>query len=341
MQDFSTPISYFPSTTLFINDGHDFLLNVLLGLDDGTAYRTFDLPEKALAYIHHKGSELTHIVDQSWPGYTQSKRCPLTDQRMDRSFAMMHAEIYNRQRFSEISVVVVDYSLPLMDGLSFCRQLDNSNIRRILLIDESDEAIAINACQVGLIDRYINKNDVNAALKIKKCIDELQWLYFKSMSEIILRLLSLTSPSCIKDPGFAQFFLKLRDDHGIVEFYLVDNSGCFLLLDENANISFLIVKLEKDIRQHYERAAKSGICGDILEKINRGDIIPGYWGPDFSTQQLTVGLDCFVSAKRLLSEQCYYYAHLKGNVLFDVCLSKILSYHSYLEELEAELFLMG
>ena len=158
---------------------------------------------------------------------------------------------------------------------------------------------------------------------------------------MILRLLSLIPPSCLYDKAFAQFFLKLREENAIVEFYLVDNSGSFLLLDEDANVSFLIVKDGETLSSYHDLAEKMEIDAVLLEQLHQGEKIPGFWQANAGGALSKEGFNGLVPAKRFVSDKTYYYAYLKGNVLFDVHQQKILSFHRYLEELDAEVFLLG
>ena len=221
MQHFSIPTCYFPSTALFLDDSRDFLLNFVLQLDEGVAYRTFNSPRQALDYIHSKRCEQDLVSQHCLTEYTEAKNCPLTNHTINLDLAAIYAEIYNPHRFSEISVVVVDYAMPGMDGLEFCRRIENSNIKKILLTGQADEKLAIAAFNEGLIHRYIKKSDVNAAALITKSIYDLQLQYFQTMSDMVVRMLSVTSPNCLRDKKFAQFFSQLRDEKGIVEYYLV------------------------------------------------------------------------------------------------------------------------
>ena len=341
MQEFLIPTCYFPSTVLFLDDGHDFLLNFVLHLDEGLAYRVFDIPENALAYIHKKRCELALISSDGWSGYTTPKYCPLTHQSMSLPLAAVHAEIYNRYRFSEISVLVVDNAMPLMDGITFCAQIDNDNIKKILLIDSADEPRAIAALRHGVIDKYIKKNDANAAYMIRKGIHDLQWQYFNMMSVLIFRLLSLKPPPCLYDKAFLEFFHQFREENDIIEFYLVDTSGSFLLMDEDANLSFLIMKNAQDIQLYADLAQKMGVNHAVVGELLKGDKIPGVWQSEVLIKPLKALSQSLVPAKRLVADTTYYYAHLKGNALFDVRQQNILSYHRYLEELDAEMFLLG
>ena len=341
MQRFSIPTCYFPSTALFLDESHDFLLNFVLQLDEGVAYRIFDAPRKALDYIHNKRCELDLLSQHCLSEYTEAKNCPLTNHTINLDLAAIHAEVYNPYRFSEISVVVVDYAMPGMDGLEFCRRIENSNIKKILLTGQADEKLAIAAFNEGLIHRYIKKSDINAAEQITKSIFDLQLQYFQAMSDMVVRMLSVTSPSCLQDKKFAQFFRQLRDENGIIEYYLVDNSGSFFMLDDDANVSFLIVKSAEDIRLHYDLALDNGASEEILDELANGEKIPGFWWANAANPRWKDWSSCLVPADRFISNETYYYAYLPGNVPFDVRQQKILSYHRYLEELDAEELLMG
>lgn len=340
MQHFSIPTCYFPSTALFLDDSHDFLLNFVLQLDEAVAYRIFDAPRKALDYIHNKRCELELISQHCLSEYTEAKNSPLTNQTISLDLAAIHAEVYNPHRFSEISVVVVDYAMPGMDGLEFCRRIENSNVKKILLTGQADEKLAIAAFNEGLIDRYVKKSDINATEQITKGIYDLQLQYFQAMSDMVVRVLSVTSPGCLHDKEFGHFFRQLREEKGIIEYYLVDNSGSFLMLDDDANVSFLIVKSEGDLRVHHELAKNTGASKEVLEQLATGEKIPGFWQKNASVLQGQGWENCLVAANRFVSNETYYYAYVKGKAPLDIRQQKILSYHRYLEELDAEALLV-
>jgi CheY-like chemotaxis protein len=340
MHHFSLPTCFFPSTALFVDDSRDFLLNFVLQLDEGLAYRIFDSPEKALDCIQQKRCELELLSQSCLSEYTEAKNCPLTNHTINLDLAAIHAEVYNPKRFSEISVVIVDYAMPSMNGLDFCRQIEDTHIKKILLTGQADEKLAIEAFNQGLIHRYIKKSDPNVAALITKGIHELQLQYFQSMSDMVVRMLSVTSPSCLRDKEFAQQFWNICREKGIVEFYLADNSGSFLMLDDDANISFLIVKNEADMCLHYDLALDNGASEEVLDQLMNREKIPCFWQSNSLSPQWNEWSNCLVPAQKYISDEKYYYAYVQGAVLFDVRLDKILSYHHYLEALDAEELLL-
>lgn len=341
MQYSSIPTCYFPTTALFLDDSRDFLLNFVLQLDEGVAYRIFDAPYSALNYIHKKNGELDLLSHLRLGEFTQSNHAPVTNDAASLDLAAIHTEVYNPHRFAEISVVVVDYAMPGMDGLEFCRRIENPNVKKILLTGQADEKLAIAAFNEGLIHRYIKKSDPNAADLITKSIYELQFQYFQGMSDAILRMLAMTAPTCLQDKKFARFFHELRANYGVVEYYLIDQSGGFLLLDEDANVSFLLVKAEEELAAGYQVALDSGASKDVLAQLASGEKIPmpvkgsltGVQGRDWDALLIT--------ATEVVGDKSYYYAYSNDHVLLDLRQQKILSYHRYLEELDAEELLVG
>lgn len=336
MQQFTIPTCYFPSTAVFVDDSRDFLLNFVLHLDEGLAYRIFDSPHEALDWVKRKRCELELLNQRCLSEYTEAKNCPLTNHTINLDLAAIHAEVYNPSRFSEISIVIVDYAMPGMDGLEFCRSIEDNNIKKILLTGQADEQLAIAAFNEGLIHRYIRKNDPDVANLIIKSIHELQLQYFQSMSDMIVRMLSVASPSCLHDRQFSELFREVCKKNKIVEFYLADNSGSFFMLDEDANVSFLIVKNEADMRLHYDLALDNGASEEVLDCLLKREKIPCFWQSNRATPQWSEWSNCLVPAKKYVSSETYYYAYVQGAVLFDVRLDKILTYHKYLEALDAQ-----
>lgn len=340
MHPMSIPTCYFPSTALFLDDSHDFLLNFVLQLDEGMAYRIFDTPTKALNYIQQKPCELDLVNQLCMSESMEIKRRHLTKRTIELDLSAIHAEVYNPHRFSEVSVVVVDYAMPGMDGLEFCRRIENDRIKKILLTGQADEQLAIAAFNEGLIHRYIKKNEVNVAALITKSIHELQAQYFQAMSDTIVRMLSLKYPSGLQDKPFTEFFRALCVEHGIIEYYLIDHSGSFILLDDDANVSLLVVKNAEDVRAHYDFAHQHGADSDLLYQLAKGELIPAVWPAQEGEMPFQEWVHRLVPAKQCMADDTYYYAYLTANIPFDIRQRKILSYHRYLEELDAQELLL-
>ncbi|MCE3045578.1 MULTISPECIES: response regulator [Legionella] len=340
MQHLSIPTCYFPSTALFIDDSRDFLLNFVLQLDEGLAYRIFDSPFDALDFLDKKRCQLEALNESCTDQVEEIREGHSTSLNMNDNLAAIHAEIYNRNRFTEVSVIVVDYAMPGMDGLEFCRRLANTNIKKILLTGKADEKLAIQAFNEGLIHRYIHKSDAQAAELITKSINELQQQYFQAMSDNLVRMLNIPVPHCLRDPKFSYFFRQLCREKGIVEYYLADYSGSFMLLDDDANVSFLVMKTLADLETHFNLAERNGASRTVLDELSRGLKIPCYWQKDDNMPEWNDWFSCLVPAQRLDANHTYFYSYVSGPILFDVHEERVQSYHQYLEEIDAEELLL-
>lgn len=336
MHHFSIPTCYFPSTALFIDDNRDFLLNFVLQLDEWLAYRVFDSPFDALHSIQKKHLEDGLVSQRSLANYKARKKQPLS--QVNECLVAVQAETANPRRFNDISVVVVDYAMPGMDGLELCRRIHATPIKKILLTAKADERLAIAAFNEGLIHRYIHKDDPDVTELITQSIDDLQWQYFQDMSDRISRLLSLTSPPCLHNTAFMNFFREFVDQKGVVEFYLADDSGSFLLLDVDAKPSYLLIKTEEELSSYCTLAEQQGVSSTIVTQLKNRERLP-----------LMAYHECLQSAQwsrnltpasRLSAEGIdYFYAWVKKPLLQGYP-NNVKSYHCHLQEIDAEELLL-
>ena len=329
----SIPTCYFPSTVVFVDDSQDFLINFTLQLGDELAYRLFNSPHKALDAINLVHQDPNPLNQRCISEEKDENVPPVSSQTINIDLAAIHWEVYNPQRFSEISVAVVDYAMPEMNGLEFCKALEESPVKKILLTGKADDKIVIEAFNRGIIHRFIPKHDPNVTELIKESIAVMQHQYFQDMSDMIVKMLAVNSPSCLTDKKFADFFKQICLDNQIVEFYLTENSGSFLLLDTNAEVSCLIVKSKQDLEQHHALAMQNNAPQDILDWLKTGSRIPYFWDAggryqsewgDWST--------CLHPAEKIEADEIYYYALVKGPSAFDIQQEKIVSFERYLKQ---------
>lgn len=325
------PTCYFPSTVMFVDDSRDFLLNFTLQLDENFAYRLYDSAFAALQIVH-KGQQEDDFNQRCLTEYVDANGCPQTNYTVNVDLAAIHGEVYNPKRFGEISVVVVDYAMPGMNGLEFCRRMENSPIKRILLTGRADERTAVEAFNDGIIDLYIQKQNPNITQLINESIAAMQFRYFQNMSDIVVKMLSVNSPNCLQDPAFYEAFNRIREENKIVEYYLSENSGSFLMLDADANRSYLVVKTEQDLKLHYEMALDNKAPRPVLDALSTGDKVPCF--TPFSNEYPANDDDWenwMFPATKLIGKETYYFAFVKKPPRTLLNGEKILSFNTYLE----------
>lgn len=333
MQRTLIPTCYFPSTIFFVDDSRDFLMNFTLQLNDTIAFKLHDSPYKALEALERTQQPLSMLSKRCFHEYLDASGGPVTNHTINLDLTSIHWEIFNPKRFAEVSTVVVDYAMPGMNGLEFCKNLGNNPVKRILLTGKADEKTAVQAFNEGIIDLFIQKQNINITHLINEGIVNTQQQYFQHMSDFIVKMLSVGSPSCLQDAEFTKLFYEIVRAKDIVEFYLTEDSGSFLMLDADANLYYLLVRTQSDIEMFYELAQDHQAPEALLNSLKSGEKIPCSWRSDSQYQT-----DYFEWSQRLYPSQVlpgrekYYYTLIEKPNFLGIDQSKITSYNHYLDE---------
>ena len=218
---------FHPTTVCFVDDNESFLHSLDLELPADWAYRTFVDPIEALAYLNEKP-----------PRAPLAERCFSVD---DTNHSLIHVdlnlieqEINYSERFRQNSVVIVDYSMPSINGLDFCDKLTDPYIRKIMLTGVADEKVAVQAFNAGLIHRFIPKNHPHALDNIIGFVSELEKEYFNQYRA------QLQNSLAINPPGF----LLLRGNGSMLRVVILDDAQMAAQRDYAANFNAPLEILE-------------------------------------------------------------------------------------------------
>jgi CheY-like chemotaxis protein len=329
-------VCQYPTTTLILDDNEDFVtqLGDLLQ-SKHIPSRLFSDPRKALDFLNqeYKADPFTNHCVKTYPDRDLDTYISHLDIRK------IHHEIYNSNRFSQISVLCVDYAMPSINGLDFCKQINDEFSLKLILTGDAGPTFAIDAFNEHAIDKFVQKGAIDLPELIVKSVRELQQRYFLKLSEAVLNKVNQRlynqAPSCLTDENFAVFFNQLCEKNQIVEYYLLDESGSFLLLDKNAVPSWLLVKSEKDMHDLYEFAEIQGNTpSDILNGFKNKTLLSYF----HTEEDFHIGYDnekCrsyLHPATPLKGEkQSYYYSYIIKPEAYQIDRTNIFSFEKYRE----------
>lgn len=324
------PSCSFPTNVVVIDDRVDFLktLSMMLSANRAT-YSFYNKPGEALTFLN-EGYQSDPFTNR-WVDRPDEEE--FEHRMIDVNIRELHREIYNQNRFKQISTVVVDYDMPGMTGLEVCEKIKVPHIQKILLTGAADEQLAVEAFNKGLIHQFIRKQNKNVSDALNKAIKESQHNYFLSLSSVVTNAVTSQPDhqSALSDPGFIDFFMSLVQDNDIAEYYLCEGMGTFLLLDNDARASglFTYVKeqLEPDLESEESESVPPKLLADLKahRKIlcyhsQRGITIPDgrEWEP------------YVFPANTLKGRETYYYAFAPN--MFDINSDKIVSFNTFKEQ---------
>jgi CheY-like chemotaxis protein len=336
MSKSSIACCYYPTTVAFVDDNQYFLDSILLELDENISTCSFIEPIKAVECL--KNYTLISFVDRYLKSlkndeYLEEFDCNNIEHGyVDIDIFSIHKEIYDPNRFSKVIVVVVDYTMPGMNGLELCRALREYPFKFVLITGDATLDKAIEAFNEGLIHQFIPKNDCDFIHKLQDIIYDLQEKQFEEQSDIIIKSLSIKQPASLNDPLLINFLKDFFKKNNIVEYYLINESGCFLIADINGNLSWVVIKSEEEMKEYTSVAIDNyGKEKTIKELQSREKVLFLYTEEEHTNITVDNWDNYLHSATKLIGKNnTYYYSHVKVVVNDSVFSDKITSYEKFL-----------
>ena len=266
---------FYPTTTVLVDDDSDTLENLVQILDlKDKPHTTFYEPRKAISHIN------INTYGQKF-----SKKLSYTNENdMENvlSFRIedLLDETLNPLRHHQVSVVIVDYEMPGIDGIQVCEAVTNPFVKKIMLTGVADEKIAIEAFNNDLIYQYVRKQDPFFIEKLRALIHKAQEAYFQDILNVPLQILQNSPlPTPLFEPAFKSYFHQLLDHHKIKEYYLVEETGSFVMIDQNHRIHSLITLDDDLIEDYLEPPLNESLTKDQLDAIQHHKLIPCFFDP--------------------------------------------------------------
>jgi CheY-like chemotaxis protein len=263
-----TPFHH-PTSVLVLDDDPLFLESLDFQFSDELSCQTYTRPDAALEHL--RSQALQH------PDFGRYfKDCSEMDlgtegRHGDRLLRLQLSELRSMfddaSRHQRVSVAVVDYDMPKMTGVEFCRALRDLPVKTILLTGKAGLETAISAFNEGVIDCFLQKQDANVSVALRREIKRLQDEYFAEISDPIRCALALQKPSFLSDPGFAALFNEVAEKNNIVEHYVCGAPPGLMLRDIDGNESFLLISDLDSARSQCEAAESGSAPADMLQLL--------------------------------------------------------------------------
>lgn len=330
---------YFPTTIILIDDDKNYLDGLVLDLNEDLIFRTYSNPVEALKYLQQQYESKLQVAKCM----TNLKEREIEELETDQlahgavgiDISVIRQKIYFPNRFEEISLIITDQAMPQMEGIELCNKLEDSPIKKILLTGVATPETAIDAFNKGIIHKFIKKEAYHFKEEVEAAIAELQLSYFQDLSEVVVKNLAINFDSALNDKLFIEFFNQFIKDNKVAEYYLVNQAGCFLLLDSNGEASFLVVKSENDMQEYTDAAIDNYAPQDIIDKLEQRTKVLFLLT---SLEEQNVLVDdwkkyMYPATKLKGEKNSYYYSHVRDISRYDIRTNEIASYNNYLDRL--------
>jgi CheY-like chemotaxis protein len=260
---------YHPTSILVLDDDPLFLESLDFQFSDEVSCQTFTRPDAALEHLRAQASQHPNFA-RYFRDITSME--PEADARFgDRLIKLQMSElrsvIEDRARQQRVSVAVVDYDMPKMTGVEFCRAIRDLPVKTILLTGKAGLETAISAFNEGVIDCFLQKQDQKVTYALRREIKRLQDDYFAEISAPIDSALALQKASFLSDPCFVELFKEVAEKNGIVEHYVCAAPPGVMMRDADGNESFLLVTDSDDVNSQCESAESHRAPADMVRRL--------------------------------------------------------------------------
>lgn len=316
---------YHPTKVIFLYDNHAFLEAMDLKFGNQITMLTVPNPARTLQEIEACGRDINQSIFKVMHDVNgdTSNNCVL---HFDVSKLLNL--VYDKTRFDNIAVLVVDYEMPDMSGIELCQKLEQRKVFKIMLSAEVDGDMAIRAFNNSLIDKLLLKTSEDLYSEISLAVEELSKRYFRELS------LGITNDhvmgSLFDNKLYRELFTGVASRSQAVEYYLVDNSGSFLFLDKDANPTWLIVRNQQELREQFELLQGYDLPDDIMTSVAKKEKLLFLFSEKEYKKPVSAWLDYIFSSTKLDDDYCY--SVIQGKVTDSIDWSRVVSHAQYLAQ---------
>ncbi len=240
----------YPSTIVCVDDDTHLLKWIILYLTGKCRLVTFHDSIECLDFVKSAGvlEGRDTWIQEVWNG---------DEGHLERCIHRLHEFIYNAERVSEISTLLVDCYMPGVHGLDFCKFFKNSPCKRILLTGEADQTVAVAAFNEEIIDQFVMKGQPQVMEDIEMQIHRMEQRYFLEKSRFISEALLQAYPErfgYLGDLELSEWLNHFLKDHDIQEIYLFNSQAEYLLIDRSHKLWWLSIKNQAALQELVQAA---------------------------------------------------------------------------------------
>jgi hypothetical protein len=294
-------------------------------------FKLFSNASEALNYIH-ASDQMTHRQELFAHLLKRLDTFQINNYALTVNVFDLHRVAYNPNRLSQISVIVADYDLGDQGtGIDFCKAIGDKNIQKILLTGQLEHDFVIKAFNEGFIQRFVRKQEISDFENIVQILTKAQRAYFQQITKTIIEAVGSRPqfPLAVYYLQFQTFFENLLKNYDIVEYYLLDPVGSYLLLDKEGISRILFVQNQDQHRANLldlKDEIGQSIPQEMEAPLRRGEYIvcnPTYLDGVKRTWDVRHSIFPAVTIKDDVKDVSFYCALTQDNWLLDTQTYKV------------------
>jgi CheY-like chemotaxis protein len=265
------PVYYVRPTILCIDDDKSITdsLSSLLGKYYSTV--CFNEPDDLLNYLKNYQSLLNK--NKLFREFVESEyHNDSTASLIQFDFKNINKIIDDINIADEIGLILIDNTMPKMNGLQLCERLSGYCFKKILYTASDDYKSGLDAVINKKIDSFISKSDPVNLLLDK--IEQFTFEYFYDNTLLLKQNLEIENQLPLSDKLFVNYLKQLLQEKSIVKYCLIDKNGSLRMVDKNGKKFTLLVHTDRSIENILELIAEEKDRAEVYEALDKKRKIP-------------------------------------------------------------------
>ena len=178
------------------------------------------------------------------------------------------------RRFHLTAVLIVDYQMPGLNGVELVSKLEGFPARRILLTGEADAAVAVQAFNSGVIQRFIPKNTPNLHKEITRSADDMHLSVCEQLGQLIRANLSQAQVDLLHDPAVIEGLQDKLEELDWMEYVVVARPFGLLGMSHQGPLQWLQIETREEMKDLSAALADYGYPESDVRAVARGTATP-------------------------------------------------------------------
>lgn len=260
------PLLYFPPTVIIVDDNEAFLHN--FGMELGSRYsgklETYkDSLEAANILIKRE------TIFKNYRDYLveiKSDKIDSDNRLTEVDYEAIAHLTFDKSKFNEPAVVIIDYAMPKLNGIKFCEKINNLQCLKIMLTGEADYKIAVGAFNSGIIDRFVLKDVDNVYQEVACSIEDAITQYFLKLSTYFHHG-DVGIYGCYE---YIKTFHRWKTEKSIVEYYVISGDGSILGVNDKGDLRWFFISTDERIKNHIDIAVSNHAVEKVVSILSSG-----------------------------------------------------------------------
>lgn len=303
----------FPTTSVVIDDNATFA-NTVTGilLEHGIYARC--IPNQAILPFLRQHMKFLSSFGQ---------RFVYDDEENTRVFSLdhIHEIMYNPERFSLVTNMVIDFNMPGMTGKEVCEIIpDSLLIKKIIITGESWASSGLDMLDNGTVEVFLQKGGRTFSEELVRAVDfgVKHCRYFPKLTA-----------EFIPDQRLRDFISSFISNIAPCEYYIFNKNGSYIFLSYEAKISGLMIFSDEEMSALYDFLKIEFPYIGTVEQVRMRQKMPVFFSQEIDLYRLVENLvDCSLIEGDLGN---YYYAYTEDPNCFDTPMRRVRSYKDFVE----------